>query len=225
MFYIYLILNKINYKAYIGQTKTPFNRWSAHKCEAKNNRLRFPIHKAINKYGVENFQFNIIEICSSVEEADLAEIYWIQQFDSRNNNMGYNLAIGGNVNRGWHHTDESKKKIKEHNIGKLKPHSEKWISDRIGKKASPETKKKMSQTRLNSSKCSGYHLSDETKQKMSQSKKISKFKNSAKLNWDIVNKIRQEYNVELFPIQYWADKYNVTTATIKNILKYNTWIN
>ena len=55
-----------------------------------------PIHKAIHKYGIENFEFSIVEECDK-SLLDDRECYWIRFYDSYNN--GYNATIGGNQNR------------------------------------------------------------------------------------------------------------------------------
>lgn len=49
-------------------------------------------YKALRKYGVENFTFQIIELCRQ-DELNEREIYWIKYYDSFNN--GYNQTIGG----------------------------------------------------------------------------------------------------------------------------------
>lgn len=127
MFYIYTITNSINYKVYVGQTTVPKKRWASHKCEAKSDRAYLPIHRAIKKYGEKNFQFDLISAYQSQQEVDDTEVYWISFFDSQNNKSGYNLAVGGNSNSGWHHTEESKRKISESNMGKkMPPHTDDW---------------------------------------------------------------------------------------------------
>ena len=55
--YLYQITNLINGKIYIGQTNNITKRWSNHKsCNSPNT----VIAKAIQKYGVENFKFEIL---------------------------------------------------------------------------------------------------------------------------------------------------------------------
>ncbi len=47
------------------------------------------------KYGIENFEFQIIEEHRSQEDVNEAEIFWIGFFQSRNNKFGYNEVRGG----------------------------------------------------------------------------------------------------------------------------------
>lgn len=86
---IYQIENKINGKKYIGQSIEIENRWKKH-LNAKDN---FLIHKAIKKYGKENFNFSIIEECNLLELDD-KENYWINFYNTLVPN-GYNMIKGG----------------------------------------------------------------------------------------------------------------------------------
>src|SRR5260370_41024138 len=113
-FYIYTILNILNYKMYVGQTTTPKDRWISHRSEVKRNKKQYPIYHAIRKYGIENFQYAIIESCKTLEEIDQLETYWISLLNTRDPQMGYNLALGGRVGmRGRHHTAIAKEKISQ----------------------------------------------------------------------------------------------------------------
>ena len=51
-----------------------------------------PIHKVIHKYGIENFEFSIVEECDK-SLLDDRECYWIRFYDSYN--KGYNCTLGG----------------------------------------------------------------------------------------------------------------------------------
>lgn len=92
MAYIYTITNKINGKQYVGKTdyKNPENRFKEHL----KDRLRFrsrPLYRAMNKYGVENFCFEILEETLFPVER---EIFWIEELQSYGR-KGYNATKGG----------------------------------------------------------------------------------------------------------------------------------
>lgn len=85
---IYKITNKINGKVYIGQSVDIGRRWRQHMT-AKDDIY---FHKAIQKYGVDNFIWEVIEKCKK-SELDERESYWIEYYDSFN--KGYNCTKGG----------------------------------------------------------------------------------------------------------------------------------
>ncbi len=92
---IYKIENKINHHIYIGQSVDIKKRWREHRSGAFNkNSVDYDmvIYRAIRKYGLNNFEFSIIEECSK-EELNDKEIYWIDYYDSYKN--GYNSSKGG----------------------------------------------------------------------------------------------------------------------------------
>lgn len=92
---IYKIENLINHKVYIGQSRNIEKRWNRHKSTILNqndHNYENPLYRAIRKYGIENFQFSILEKCS-IEELNQKEIYWINFYNSFFN--GYNLTFGG----------------------------------------------------------------------------------------------------------------------------------
>lgn len=88
---IYIIKNKINNQCYIGQSVNITRRWRQHK-EAVANGVKTPLYLAIQKYGIDNFDFQILEECS-IEELNDREIYWIEKYDSYY--KGYNQTRGG----------------------------------------------------------------------------------------------------------------------------------
>ena len=70
---IYKITNKINQKIYIGQSVNISKRWTAHRNGAfnpNNGQYNTPLYKAIRKYGIENFTFEILEECA-INELDI----------------------------------------------------------------------------------------------------------------------------------------------------------
>lgn len=91
---IYKIENLLNHKKYIGQSIDIETRFYKHK-SAKDN---FHIHRAIQKYGKENFSFEIIEECE-IFQLNEKERYWINYYNSLEPN-GYNMIPGGSNGAG-----------------------------------------------------------------------------------------------------------------------------
>lgn len=87
---IYKITNNINGKIYIGQSNNIQRRFSEHQNRGAASRI--PVDVAIQKYGKENFSFEIIEECA-IEQLNQRETYWINHFNSIEN--GYNCSVGG----------------------------------------------------------------------------------------------------------------------------------
>ena len=96
MGYIYKITNKLNNKCYIGQTvKNPEKRFQQHRNNyTKSYFSQIVLYKAFNKYGIENFIFEVIEEVEN-NKLDEKEKYWIEYYDSYFN--GYNSTLGGKL--------------------------------------------------------------------------------------------------------------------------------
>lgn len=93
---IYKITNMLNNKAYIGQSKDIYVRWKNHKSDAFNKLsevYNYPLYRAIRKYGIENFQFDIIERCE-YSKLNERELYYIKKFNTLSGN-GYNQVLPG----------------------------------------------------------------------------------------------------------------------------------
>ena len=82
----------------------------------------------------------------------------IAQYQSNNPEFGYNKSSGGESNSGFHHSEETKKKMSEANKGKPT-----WCK---GKHLSEEIRKKMSEAHKGEKHpLFGKHLSEETRKK------------------------------------------------------------
>lgn len=93
---IYKWTNKINNKVYIGQSINIEERRKKHIAASyypKSNTYNTAFHKAIRKYGEDNFIFEVICICKP-EELDVLEKYYIQEYNSIVP-YGYNMTTGG----------------------------------------------------------------------------------------------------------------------------------
>lgn len=92
---IYQFINKINNNSYIGQARNIAKRIYEHLRSTYDDRMEdynYPLHKAIRKYGEDNFELILLERCE-VKELNEREIYWITKYDSYRN--GYNQTAGG----------------------------------------------------------------------------------------------------------------------------------
>lgn len=98
---IYKITNSINNNSYIGLSTHLEDRWKYHKdpynWERENSKI---LYKAIKKYGIENFKFEILEECLASELSD-KEKYYIKLYNTYLN--GYNMTAGGEDNQGESH--------------------------------------------------------------------------------------------------------------------------
>lgn len=121
MHYLYRITNCLNNKVYIGQSDNANRRWAYHKNQATKKKPAQYINRAMKKYGIDNFQFEVIATCLTQEDADEIEVLLIQQYDSRNNENGYNIKSGGDT---W--DDKTRQYIAE----KIKQHYQNNPADR-----------------------------------------------------------------------------------------------
>ena len=104
---IYMIISPNN-KRYIGQTIfTCEKRWKRHIISANNNSNCI-LHKAIRKYGANNFIVKPIFICN-LNELNYYEVKFIRKYNTFSPN-GYNMTTGGQLNQ---FTDDVRKRISE----------------------------------------------------------------------------------------------------------------
>lgn len=194
---VYMIKNKLNGKVYIGQSKDIKRRFREYA--NRTGKVDTVIHRALEKHGVDAFEFSIIQECG-INELDKLEIEHISNFKSNVKRYGYNVTNGGKGYNGkftkTHRRNMSESKIGENNpnYGKsiseitrarrsesLKgiPRTEEWkakISEsQKGKIISPEVRVKIS----NSLK--GKKHSDSTKEKLRISSTGRKHTDEAKL--------------------------------------------
>lgn len=123
---IYLFINKINGKCYVGQAIDLRKRLQHHLNNLKHNRYNTPLYKAFNKYGVDNFNLKIIKQLTKVKNEhktkvlDRLEIYFIKYYNSYGS-TGYNQTKGGDGGiLGYKMTSEQKEKIKQNSIKQAK---------------------------------------------------------------------------------------------------------
>ena len=103
---IYLLTNAVNSKIYVGQTWFPLNIRMGK--EGSNYRNSAYLYNSIQKYGSDNFQYEILAQCSAQSVADYLEDIYIQEYNSTDHSTGYNLKEGGSAGK---HSEETKNKI------------------------------------------------------------------------------------------------------------------
>jgi group I intron endonuclease len=145
---IYCIINKINNKLYIGQTRNKLSyRLTQHKAAAKKG-TRTPLYHAIRKYGYENFETVVVFTVNLVENLNILEQYLISSLNTTDPNIGYNICSGGkNYTRtrspmkGRKHTMETRKKQSLARMGMkfTEEHRSNISKGKKGIKRSPES--------------------------------------------------------------------------------------
>jgi group I intron endonuclease len=166
---IYKTTNLINNKIYIGKRIFNQDKFFRNKYYGSGKLLK----EAIDKYGLENFNREILEEIDN-DLLEEKEIYWIKFYNSNNLEIGYNLTIGGNSKYGrkiGSMSDETKKKISQS--------VSKYLSDNghpfQDKNHSNETKEKIK------NKLKGRKLSDEHIRKSAQGHRGLKYNKPERL--------------------------------------------
>ncbi len=183
---IYIIRNIIDSKGYVGSTSSFTKRQKTHFVALKNNKhFNIQLQRAVNKYGIEQFIFEIIECVDADDNLlILRENFHIQRLDSITN--GYNLTeatIGGGDKISKHPDNAgirqraSDRALLEYKLGIRKPTQLYGSANGMyGKKRPKEIIDKMTVGRIEYFKLYGHPLqgvpvSEERKQAISNANK------------------------------------------------------
>lgn len=110
---VYIIKNIYNGKIYIGSTGDLFYRLKSHRNSIiKNNHSNKHLLSAINKYGIDCFEFNVLMFTTS-DNLMKYEQYFIDLYKPQ-----YNIQPFAYLNRGYKHTKEAIEKIRLSGIGR-----------------------------------------------------------------------------------------------------------
>ena len=180
---IYKYTNKVNGKVYIGRTCTTLKKRAGSKGRGYESCWHF--YNAIQKYGWENFEPEILEERLTNKEATDKELYYINYFDSSNKDKGYNIINDLRGSTCW--TDEKRKSRSDRFKGKNNP--------MYGRILSQEERAKISErTRGENNPFFGRHHTEETKQKISENNK--EYYKTHK-NWAYGKKMNEETRKKL----------------------------
>ena len=226
-FGIYRITNVLDGVSYIGKTGMNFgDRWDSHRSLLNSgSHFNKQLQNAWTEFGEDSFEFQIIESVDDRNALDDLEVFYIAQY--READSCYNVQSGGDHgNAGIRMSDSAKEKIGEKNRINM-----------TGKKASAETKQKMSESqraRYNSwtdedrrrhgemtSRCArGYKWGSEAKARFSQLQREKP--NSAKYTADDIRAIRMRYEGGE-TAEALARAFDTSPSYIMSIIKRKRW--
>lgn len=172
---VYKIRNIVSENIYIGSTVNYKIRFRNHKralLQGKHHSCY--LQKAYNKYGLENFEYSIIEYCNK-EELRAREQHYIDLLSP-----AYNVQKFVGSNLGLKHSEETKRKISEANKGRVftqthkdnikKNRSHPVFTEEARRKISIANKgKKMSKESIEKMKKAKQNISEETREKLRKS--------------------------------------------------------
>lgn len=171
---IYMYINKLNGKKYVGQAKDFRRREVNHLSESKNkksNKYNAPFHRAIRKYGIESFEMIILkENLKTQCLMNVYECYYIEKYNTLiTNKYGYNVASGGS--NGFTLAGKSEEEINEWKRKQSESHKGKH-SPMCGKHHTEKSKKKISESKKGENNPNyGKHFSEEHRRKICESNK------------------------------------------------------
>jgi len=114
---IYQIQNLVNGKCYVGSSSNLPKREKQHFNKFKNGKHKnVKLKNAIKKYGIENFEFSVLEYVENIDNLVKIEQYYIDAFDAVKN--GYNVCLMAGNTLGIKHTEEANRQKSERQKGK-----------------------------------------------------------------------------------------------------------
>lgn len=133
---VYVHINKVNGKRYVGITSLDVNdRWrngDGYKTQV--------FGRAITKYGWDNFEHRILATGLTADDANELERTLISEWETQNPLYGYNIVDGGNGICGFRFSEESRHKMSE----SAKSRNICYATRKKHPPISEETRKKMS---------------------------------------------------------------------------------
>jgi hypothetical protein len=123
MYIIYKTTNSVNGKIYIGMHKQETDEFDGYLGSG------LLLKKAMSKYGRDVFTRETLAVCETKEVAAITEKALIEQYDSRNPDIGYNITeggIGGDVTATHPNREEILEKKRQYVLSQMA--AGKWIN-------------------------------------------------------------------------------------------------
>ena len=223
---VYQIKNVVNNKIYIGSSNNLMRRIQGHKCILrKNKHHNCYLQRAWNKYGENNFKFEIVECCE-LEKITEREQYWIDFYKSYKRNIGYN--IDENVEHVFL-SEEVKEKMKLNHAdftGSNNPNSKlNWsVVEEIRKKYT----KGISECRMAKEygvlpNCISRIVRNISWKDENYITPTNVKKDNSKINFGIAKEIRNKYQTKKYSYGILAKEYNISKSTIQQVIKLRIW--
>jgi hypothetical protein len=140
--YVYALTNRVNGKVYIGIHEGELAEYLVLNCGRALGKARAGdkphLYRAIRKHGRESFGIRSLVNAIDREQAGSLEKFFIRTLETRNPEIGYNLAEGGTggATRWGKHKPESIEKMRLAQVGipKSKIHRQHLSTARLGVK-------------------------------------------------------------------------------------------
>lgn len=198
----------MNDKIYVGSAVDIEYRWSKHIYSLnKNVHHNSHLQNAWNKYGEDKFVFEILESTEPKKNMILErEQHWIDEKMSFDRQVGYNIYRDARSPLGTKRSKEFRQKMSK--IAKKRVMSE-------------ETKKRLSF--LNTGGKNAFYGKKHTKESRSRMGVRGENHFRAKLDWQKVDKIREEYSQGVKSIKELSEEFNVHNSQISRIINNKIW--
>jgi group I intron endonuclease len=123
---IYQIRNKVISKIYIGSSKNIEGRWYVHKRDLKlKQHHSIYLQRAWEKYGEENFTFEILELLETTDILLEREQYYLDKYESYKKENGYNICSVAENCTGVIASKETRRKMSESHTGQKRSSEQK----------------------------------------------------------------------------------------------------
>jgi len=210
---IYKITNKQNGKIYIGSSLNIYQRFYMHRSNLDRGKHHSThLQRAWDKYGKENFIFEIIEEVPDKSMLLEREQYYMDTAKSYERESGYNINPTATSRLGAKHTEEAKRKMSESQKasgrwkGKNNPMYGVSLSGpdhgMYGKTHTAASRKKISEN---------HHDVSGTNNPKS------------KLDWEKVDFIRAAYKNKTHTVKELMNLFCAGQSTIYNVIYEKTW--
>jgi group I intron endonuclease len=217
---IYQITNLVNNKFYIGSSTNLYKRFHVHKSKLINKtHPNIKLQNSINKYGINNFKFEVLAICPK------EYIVKLEQFFLDSLKPNYNISPTAENNLGCKHERRSEIS-KEIIINILNDYKELSQQDLVNK------------YHISKSTICGILYNDEVSTEIKKEINYKKFKNRKPISGinnkkqilkkEEIEKIAELYNTGLQPIEiakklYNNEKYRYTISRISRGVGYKEY--